>query len=71
MTFVVFSTDIGLYEDLRSRDVESGVDMERIPVGFLGRTVLGHQEIIVEVEDGSPPSKFLEFIIYFFEVFYL
>ena len=56
MTFVVFSTDVRLYEDLRTRDVESGVDMERRPVGFLGRTVLGHQDIVVEVE---------EFIIYY------
>ncbi len=57
LTFVVFSTDVGLYEDLRTGDVESGVDMERMPVGFLGRTVLGHQEVIVKVEDGSPPSS--------------
>jgi len=57
LTFVVFSTDIGLYEDLRSQDVESGVNMERIPAGFLGRTVLGRQEVIVKVEDGSPPSS--------------
>ncbi len=52
-----FSTDIGLYEDLRSWDAESGVDMERMPVGFLGGTVLGHREIVVEIEDGSPPSS--------------
>ena len=42
---------------MRSWDVESGVDMERMPVGFLGRTVLGHREIIVEIDDGSPPSS--------------
>ncbi len=56
--FLFFSTDIGLYEDLRSWDAESGVDMERMPVGFLGGTVLGHREIVVEIEDGSPPSSF-------------
>ena len=57
LTFVVFSTDVRLYEDLRTRNVESGVDVEIMPVGFLGRTVLGHQEVIVEVEDGSPHSS--------------
>jgi len=51
------STYVGLYEDLRTRDVESGVDMERVPVRSISRTMLGHQEVIMKVKDGSSSSS--------------
>jgi len=57
--FLFFSTDIGLYEDLRSWDAESSADIEKMPVGFLVGTGLGHREIVVEIdEDGFPLSSF-------------
>ena len=53
-----FSTDIGLYEDLRSWDVESSADIEKMPVGFLVGAGPGHREIVVEIdEDGFPLSS--------------
>ncbi len=53
-----FSTDIGLYEDLRSWDAESSADIEKMPVGFLVGAGLGHREIVVEIdEDGFPLSS--------------
>ena len=56
--FLFFSTDIGLYEDLRSWDVESSVDIEKMPVGFLVGAGPGHREIVVEIdEDGFPLSS--------------
>ena len=48
--FLFFSTDIGLYEDLRSWDAESSADIEKMPVGFLAGTGLGHREIVVEID---------------------
>ena len=56
--FLFFSTDIGLYEDLRSWDAESSADIEKMPVGFLVGAGLGHREIVVEIdEDGFPLSS--------------
>ena len=56
--FLFFSTDIGLYEDLRSWDVESSADIEKMPVGFLVGAGPGHREIVVEIdEDGFPLSS--------------